>query len=73
MFTLYAKNMSDEELIALKNVWANLISTFEATYTQCTSGSLECKDCKYSRLCSSFARTGEYIDRVIKKRNLSNE
>ena len=70
MFRIYANQMSDEELIVLKNVWKDIVDNFGATYASCTFESTDCKDCKYKRLCSSLVRTEEYIDKVIKERNL---
>lgn len=66
MFRIYDKSMNDEEILALAELWLEMENKLWIECAGCA-----CENCKYNRLCQATSRTYEYIQKVLKERNLA--
>lgn len=73
MFRIYDKSMSDEEILELNKLWVEMCERLWSDCACLHSDPVCHPDCKYKRLCRSICDSCQYIEKVLKERNLISD
>lgn len=68
MFRIYPKKLTEEEIEALQELWADMELVFKAKYCKrfCENGSNE--NCELKRLCNAIHSTQIYVTKLTEGR-----
>lgn len=72
MFRIYPMSMSDDEMLAIADIWPEMHGKLINEIAKCGDDVCAEQNCKYKRLCDSLGRTYSYIDKVLKERGLKD-